>query len=354
MMRLIDWLRGRNGAPGVSNLSARTVDEVVREARGLADAGRYKEAIELLTTANRGNRQREIERTLLALRSEGYLAGAWKAESPKWPSQVADQFSGEGIPEIRADELSALLVRSGIENHGSLIVRGIIPSSQVDMLRNNIDRVLEAFDAVEWDTVSPENVGWYEPFDRDTIVRDRVKKRSKGAMLTADSPPALFDLLETFDSCGLSAVIREFFGEPPVLVTRKGTLRRVRPGGYFAGWHQDGAFMGENIRSLNVWIALTDCGVDAPGMDIVAKRLPGIVKTGSKFAAWTTNPDAIKEIAEGHTVRPVFAAGDAIIFDHLCLHRTAAAYGMTNIRYAIETWLVAPSTYGKAGVPILF
>jgi len=292
---------------------------------------------------------------LLVLRSEGFLAGAWRTESPEWPRHVADQFGGEGIPEIRADKLSASSIRSGIENHGSLIVREIITSRQVEMLRNNIERVLEAYDAVESDSVSPENEGWYEPFDRDTTVRDRVTKRSKGAILTADSPPALFDLLETFDSCGLSAAIRDFFGEPPVLVTRKGTLRRVRHDvNPFGGWHQDGAFMGENIRSLNIWIALSDCGVNAPGLDIVAKRLPGIVKTGSKFAAWTTNPEAAKEVSEGHTVRPVFAAGDAIIFDHLCLHRTAADHGMTNTRYAIETWLVAPSTYGEAGTPILF
>jgi hypothetical protein len=102
--------------------------------------------------------------------------------------------------------------------------------------------------------------------------------------------------------------------------------------------------MGENIRALNVWIALGDCGVSAPGMNIVAKRLPGVVKTGSKFAAWTTNPEAAKEVAEGSAVRPVFAAGDAIIFDHLRLHRTATDYGLSNKRYAIETWLVAPST----------
>ncbi len=290
---------------------------------------------------------------LLALRSEGFLAGDWKTVSPEWPSHVVDQFGGEGVPEIGAHELNGSSIRSGIENHGSLIVREMITSSQVDMLRNNIDLVFEAYDAVESGSRGLKNGGWYEPFYRDTD-RDRVKKRSKGAMLTADSPPALFDLLETFESCGLSAAIRDFFGEPPVLVTRKGTLRCVSHDARTGGWHQDGAFMGENIRALNIWIALSDCGVNAPGMDIVAKRLPGIVKTGSQFAAWTTNPEAAKEVAEGSTVRPVFAAGDAIIFDHLCLHRTAADYGMTNKRYAIETWLVAPSTYGQTGLPILF
>ena len=44
-------------------------------------------------------------------------------------------------------------------------------------------------------------------------------------------------------------------------------------------------------------------------------------------------------------MRPVFDAGDALIFDHLNLHRTAIDPGMTRDRHAIETWLFSPSTY---------
>jgi hypothetical protein len=121
---------------------------------------------------------------LLELRSEGYLAGAWNTESPEWPTHVADQFDGDGIPEIRVDELSVSSIRSGIENHGSLIVRGLVTSSQVNMLRDNIDQAIEALDAVESDSVGPENEGWYEPFHRDTIS-NRATKRLRGSILTS-------------------------------------------------------------------------------------------------------------------------------------------------------------------------
>lgn len=353
-MRMTEWLlkRGRARKASVPGESSDQMS-VIGEARSLADAGQYQKAIQLLTTANRIDRRREIDRMLLALRSEAFLASDWKKEPPEWPRNVADQFGGNGIPEITVDALSASSIRSGLENHGSLIVRQIITPKQVELLRNNIDRVLAAADAVESGSITPELDGWYEPFHRDTIT-DRAQKRSKGAVATVDSPPALFDLLETFEACGLSAVVREYFGEQPMLLARKGTLRCVRPEGHTGGWHQDGGFLGEEIRSLNVWTALTDCGVDAPGMDIVARRLPGIVETGSAFATWTTNPQAAKAVSEGYTVRPVFRAGDAIIFDHLCLHRTARKPGMTKTRYAIETWMMAPSTYNNKGVPILF
>ena len=343
-MRLFDWMRGRDRTKKVP-LSPE--DAPLAEARTLAEAGRYNDAIELLNSANRQQRRRQFDSELLALRSQGFLAGDWTAPSPEWPSNVPDQFPGAGIPEVGVEDLSATAIRSGLENHGSLIVRRLLGSSWVEKLRDNIERVLEAYDAVESDTVGPETEGWYEPFHRD--MDDRIKRHSKGSMLTADSPPALFDLLEAFESSGLSTAVREYFQEPPMLLTRKGTLRRVRHDAKTGGWHQDGAFMGEDIRSLNVWIALSDCGVDAPGMDIVAKRLPGIVKTGSNYAVWATNPEAAKEVAQGCTVRPVFAEGDAVIFDHLNLHRTAADYGMTNRRYAIETWFMAPSTYENMG-----
>lgn len=326
---------------------------VLEEVSGLVEAGGYKEAVERLTAENRLNRSRELDRALLELRSEAFLQGSWASEPPPWPSPVPDQFAGQGIPEIRRDDLDVAAVRSGIEHHGSLIVKELISPQNVDTLRDNIDRVIDAYDAAESGTLGAELEGWYEPFDRGPS-RDRAKKRQKGAMLTTDSPPALFDLLEVFQACGLSKVIHDFFGEQPMLITRKGTLRRVPHDVFTGGWHQDGAFMGEDIRALNIWIALTDCGVEAPGMDIVAKRLPGIVQTGSNFAKWATNPEAAKAVADGCTERPEFAAGDAIIFDHLCLHRTAATRKMTKTRYAIETWLVAPSTYDDKGVPILF
>ena len=325
----------------------------IDKGRVLANAGQYNEAIELLTAENRKERRRELDKMLLTLRSEGFLGQDWNTQSPEWPASVPDQFDGEGIPSINADQLNASAIHSGIQNRGSLIVRDLLDPSQVDTLRNDIDRVIAAHDAVASDSVNSETKGWFEPFHRDTISKRDVK-RSKGAMMTADSPPALFDLLEVFEATGLSAAIRELFGEPPLLLARKLTLRRVRPDVSTGGWHQDGGFLGESIRSLNVWIALTDCGVDAPGMDIIAKRLDGIVELGSGFAKWATNPYAAAIIGEGCTERPKFKAGDAIVFDHLCLHRTAGDHNMTKTRYAIETWFIAPSTYDNQGGPILF
>ena len=57
-------------------------------------------------------------------------------------------------------------------------------------------------------------------------------------------------------------------------------------------------------------------------------------------------PTAAEQAAAGTIVRPIFEPGDALIFDHMNLHRTAIEPGMQHDRYAIETWFLSPSTYG--------
>ena len=63
------------------------------------------------------------------------------------------------------------------------------------------------------------------------------------------------------------------------------------------------------------------------------------------FADWGVKPQVAEQVAAGEIVRPIFEPGDALLLDHLTLHRTAVDASMDNDRYAIETWLFAPSTY---------
>jgi len=238
------------------------------------------------------------------------------------------------------------VLRSGVLHHGSLLVRGLVSKHAVDRLTDDIDRTFAAFDAVADGRPTADLAGWFEQCAQDPSS-DRKLKRSAGAVLAVDSPPALFDLIETLDAVGIRRLVGAYFQEPAMLLAKKTTLRRVAHDANTGDWHQDGAFMGAGIRSLNVWLSLSHCGDDAPGMDIVGRRLDHIVETGTggAFFDWSVGPLAAERAAAGSIVRPVFKAGDALLFDHMCLHRTAVDAGMTNDRYAIETWLFAPSTY---------
>ncbi len=309
---------------------------------------RVLDAIELLTAANREQRDGGIARRLVELRSAAFLQMSWPEDPPDWPSTVPDRFPGVLVPEIQASALTLDDLRSAIRHHGTLLVRGLVDQERVAVLIDDVERALAAYDARSDGVTRPDVDGWYEPFERGGVtVKQKHAMRKRGSVLTVESPPTMFDLVETFEAVGLSQLVREYFGEPPTLLARKGTLRRISPEGTSGGWHQDGAFMGVDIRSLNVWLALSHCGDDAPGLDIVARRLTGLVQTGDgAFAEWAASPDAAADAAAGALVRPIFEPGDALIFDHLNLHRTAIDPGMHHDRYAIETWLFSPSTYG--------
>lgn len=317
---------------------------VSRDADALARAGRYQEAIELLSDANRTARDARLEEQLVRVRRDGALRDLHPDPPPPWPDTVEDRWPGERIPELSPEQLDVDVLRSAIHHHGSLIVRGLADGGQVERLVASIDAALAAFDRQGDGTPAD---GWYRPFQHELIRDvDRERKRSLGSILAVESPAALFEIIEVMDEVGIRPLLDGYFGEAPHLLARKVTLRLVARDER-GGWHQDGAFMGRGIRSLNVWLALTECGETAPGLDIVGRRLDELVPADEgAYAPWGMTPRAAEQVAGDDIVRPTFAPGDALLFDHLCLHRTATAPGMTDDRYAVETWFMAPSTYG--------
>jgi hypothetical protein len=105
-----------------------------------------------------------------------------------------------------------------------------------------------------------------------------------------------------------------------------------------------------------VWVALSPCGVDAPSLDVVARRLDHIVTPGVDGAVfdWSVSDTSAERAAGSRPIiRPVFEPGDAILFDEMNLHRTGAGPGLTLPRYAAEMWFFAPSAYPVEQVPLL-
>jgi hypothetical protein len=268
-----------------------------------------------------------------------------------------------GVPTVSPGELTPEAIRAGIASGGCLLVPGLVPPRLVDRLVDDVDRAFEGYDAHAADLSASETTPWFEPFrpaeryGKGYMVEEkRANVREGGGTWTADSPRTLFDLTESFEEVGLTSVITGYLGERPVLSMSKGTLRRVPLDTVNAEWHQDGAFLGKPIRTLNVWLALSHAGVDAPGLDLLPRRLDGIVETGTEGATfpWTVAPAMVEQAARGTPLcRPTFEPGDALLFDELFLHRTATEPGMTRERYAIETWLFAPSAYPGKQIPLV-
>ena len=90
-----------------------------------------------------------------------------------------------------------------------------------------------------------------------------------------------------------------------------------------------------DVSALNLWLSLSRCGDQAPGLDIVPRRLDQIVTTGTDEAMLSYQVSQSKaEQAAGDTpiIRPIFEPGDALFFDELFLHQTGSDPSMPNPR----------------------
>lgn len=295
-----------------------------------------------LAARNRERADAETERALLRARHEAFLRierGRAPEAAEPGPAAAVPADPGVGLP-VTHGAPSAELVRDAIAAHGSLVVRGLIDRARAESLRGTIETALAAREAAL--SGQPADPTWYSEFVpiADESARDFT---SAAGMLAADSPRGHFLMSEALYDSGVVDFAAGVFGTRPALSVEKSVLRRVEPGIY-ASWHQDGAFLGERISTLDVWIALTRCGRTAPGLEIFPRRVDRVLPTGA-FFDWDLSDETLAQHYPGvRSVMPEFDVGDAIIFDQLCVHRSGYAAGMTNTRFAVECWLFAPAS----------
>jgi hypothetical protein len=349
---------------------------VLDEAEALVAAGRGGEAVDLLVRRNDEVPHPALERALVTTR---FAAGqqAVRAVPPRgsWPPVHPDLFGDvDGVVEIEPHRLDAGTLGSAVTHHGCLIVRGLIDPATAERLRGNIDRSFEARRALEAGEMTADQAApWYVPTD----IGGKMHQFGRANYVRAiDSPRGLADLIGVFTRTGLLEAATGYLGERPAFSAHKANLRRTvaegpnapPPGG---DYHQDGAFLvhgaelpsgaprptiGHPIRTINAWTPLTACGEDAASIDLVPRRLPDVLPTGIDGALfdWTISPATAEGLAgDRGIIRPHFEPGDVLLFDELLLHRTGYSTGMTQDRYATETWFFAPSTYPERQVPIL-
>jgi hypothetical protein len=164
-----------------------------------------------------------------------------------------------------------------------------------------------------------------------------------------------FEMLEMFASAGLPELVGAYLGERPLISLQKTTLRKAEP--HVPGaWHQDGAFMGD-VRALNLWLSLSRCGDESPGLDVVPRRLDQIVATATDDAVLdyqVSQAKAEEAAGDKRITRPIFEPGDALFFDELFLHQTGSDPAMPKPRFAIESWFFGgsafPGEYGPIAV----
>ena len=355
------------------------IDRDLERAEKLVRSNCYLEAIDLLSASNSLHPSTTAEARLIELRHEALFHFKPESRLNSWPPRSENLFPDvEGIPELSREKFNVENLRSAVINNGSLIVRDLISPTEAQAFVHDIDNAFQSFD-VATEGEFPKNCApWFVPFiSSDNLgetefsvhgnkdgFHGRSFVREGGGILAAESPRVFERFVALLRDKSVISIIEEYLGERPALSVKKTTFRRVS---HLLGhdhqkiltdngWHQDGAFLGNGIRTVNLWIALTDCGVDAPTMDMVPKRLHEIVPTGTHGALlnWLVAREIVDQYSQDSPpVRLQFKAGDAILFDEMNLHRTAIAPGMSKDRYAIEAWFFAPSCYPMDQLPLI-
>jgi Phytanoyl-CoA dioxygenase (PhyH) len=308
--------------------------------------------------ANRRAPSREAERRLVWLR---HLAGIRLVDQapadPQFAFPAADVLSaGDRLPEIPAADLTPGLIRAGLLRDGCLLVRGLVPRQAASALAEEID---QAFAQRErQDAGRSVKEGYFEEFQphrRYGPVVGRGWIEQGGGLLAADAPTLHFEMMEIFRGAQLRELVSEYLGEPALISVHKTTLRKADPS-VPGAWHQDGFFMGP-VRSLNLWLSLSRCGDEAPGLDVLPRRLDHYLATNTEEAAldYTISQRKVEEAAAAagtEVIRPIFEPGDALFFDELFLHQTGSDPAMPKPRYAVENWFFGGSTFPEEYAPI--
>jgi hypothetical protein len=332
--------------------------------RSVAD-GDPLTAIEALTVANRLERDDDLEVRLVALRHQAFAHLAAEPARTAWPPERPDPFPDvvDAPPEVAAADLDATVLGGAIAHHGCLLVRGLVDPERAADLADDVDAAHQARSRRIQHPDQVAATSWFAPFEAfdppfgmdgfSEVHRTSVQP----SLMAADSPRALFDVLEVFEEAGLVQIIEDHLGERALLSVDKTTLRRTSQA--WPSWHQDGSFMGPGMRTVDCWLALGHCGGDSDtvGLDILPRRLDEIVPFNAEEGkvAFVVPPERVDEIrGETPVVSPEFWAGDALLFDDLFLHCTGwPRPGHTGTRRAVEAWFFAASGYPAQYAPLV-
>lgn len=292
----------------------------------------FKRRIAFLTDKNTASRSLKIEEQIVDYRHKAALCLSQKpADNPTPDTRFTkDLFEGlTTLPEIDASDLTAAHMASGLLFHGALLVRGLFSKPQIDHLMNAIN-----------------------------FAKNNDIPLGRGALC---SPFSLFELTELYRNSGLLSVMQDYHGGNAVMMYERARLRIKKPGSSGAlPWHQDANFFCNQYFAVNCWAAITQCGKDNPGLQVIPRRMTERVGWDSDEAASLTYGNdisrrVIDDLSVNHPVAaPIFEPGDALLFDEMTMHATnPSKWSMPNQIVAIS-WFFNVARMPSHRTPLIF
>jgi hypothetical protein len=285
-------------------------------------------------------------------------------------------FDDYAVPEIHASALDSHALNRAITKSGCLIVRDFFNTKEVKDMRAYVDYSASLHNnkdsAINRYLTKPVNLN---EVLKNTIEDIRVKQQKNStysntaklagtfaqalgknySFFVARTPLLTEKLLHLFTNKKLKKLLSEYFENDPCLSIYKWVIRKSEPPKNIIDFHQDGAFMGDDVSSVNCWIPLTNCGkgYSVHGLDVVPVPLKHLFSKGSGVLDWTIAAHAVTErYGEAAIVTPTFRKGDAFFFDEFLMHRSQYLADSSENRYAIENWFFDSKYFPKNQIPL--
>ena len=280
------------------------------------------------------------------------------------------------VPEVDATALDSHALHRAIRQNGCLIVRNFFSANEVkDMrtyvdysvsLHSNKDSAISRYltksvnlDEVLKNTVEDIRVKQQENstyFNTVKMARNFSQALGKhNSFFVARTPLLTEKILQLFTKTHLKKLLSKYFKNDPCLSIYKWVIRKSQPPKNIIDFHQDGAFMGDDIATPNCWIPLSDCGTgySVHGLDVIPVPLKHLFSKGSGVLDWTISAQAVTDkYGESAIVTPTFRKGDAFFFDQFLMHRSQYLADSSESRYAIENWFFDSKYFPKNQVPL--
>lgn len=277
------------------------------------------------------------------------LAGSSTPGRGRGDGASVELVEREAMPSCAIGDVSPAVVRAAFEKAGCLYIPNVLSSEEVQTLCKSIEQTQQTQARGDKDPAFNNPPQLHTAEEKIKLATARDFAQGVGGCLAVDAPRTFYQCCDMLERHGLVDLARDYLEDAPVFSASKFMLWKVPPVGPDTGWHQDGRFLADmhEIKSMNVWTALTDCGEDAPGMELVLDYLDYFVMPAEdSHFNWSVSDRQVDDFrAKVPVVIPKFKAGDMLLFDHWLLHRTSRLEGMTQQRYAIESWFFAESAF---------
>jgi hypothetical protein len=231
-------------------------------------------------------------------------------------------------------------IAKSLEEAGCVRINGLFPAALMQEFKAWAEIAFRQFDQeIAQDSLDPDFKAYFQ------LVPHMINHIPSNRFDHFNQLPSL--IYQLFLASPLPDILHACYGGSILYSSIHSVLRRQTPTQkqWYTGFHQDGHFLDPRWKFLHCWFPLMECGIDAPSLELIPAGLKSIRPSNQKnFKGdhYYDNRDLdlqseILPFFAQETFWPQFlAAGDLLLYDSYCLHRTYETPLMSQARYNFE------------------